>query len=98
MTVCEKYDVSQAIWKEIKSVAKPRSKFTAACTIDGMILIMGGKFMVFLNNFITYNKKDGTRTDIIEKYNPSTNEWLPFGAKLTKSKSSFAAISMPGII
>ncbi len=83
LCACEKYDVQQAVWKETKPVAKPRSKFAAACVADGLALVMGGKFL------------DGSRTDLIEKYNPATNEWTPCSLKLTRAKSSFAAIGVP---
>ena len=48
LCACEKYDVQQAIWKEIKPLSKARSKFSAACTADGSTIVMGGKLLVLL--------------------------------------------------
>ena len=43
---CEKYDVQQGVWKEVKPTLKCRTKFASVATYDGHILILGGKFIV----------------------------------------------------
>ena len=42
----EYYDIQKNTWKEIKTAMQCRAKFTSVTTLDGQILIIGGKHIV----------------------------------------------------
>eukprot|EP00349_Pseudokeronopsis_sp_Brazil_P012382 CAMPEP_0202978792 /NCGR_PEP_ID=MMETSP1396-20130829/85117_1 /ASSEMBLY_ACC=CAM_ASM_000872 /TAXON_ID= /ORGANISM="Pseudokeronopsis sp., Strain Brazil" /LENGTH=313 /DNA_ID=CAMNT_0049717921 /DNA_START=1420 /DNA_END=2358 /DNA_ORIENTATION=- len=76
---CECLDIQRGVWREISSIGRPRTKFSAVPISKSRILLFGGKQM------------DGQRTGEIEEYNLKTNKFklLPF--KMPKPRSGFAA-------
>ncbi len=81
LTACERYEVDKGIWRELRPISQPRSKFSAVVTLSGHMLLLGGKLA------------NGARTDRVEEYDPEKDRWAEFGGyRMAKPRSSFSAV------